>query len=140
MTEAEMDIVAKHYIIAALWADAPEGTNPRATEQATKRAKEIVRLFVSYNEMLIRQVLDSPGWGDNCAQDFGGERCSEWPFAALGHDLYLSSHGHGVGFRDRGLGDLGRAISKVCDPIADRERNRLWYAEPEFYRGWLYLH
>lgn len=31
-----------------------------------------------------------------------------------GHDLYFTSAGHGVGYWDRGLGDIGRALSDAC--------------------------
>lgn len=32
----------------------------------------------------------------------------------LGHDLWLTSQGHGAGFWDRGLGDLGDRLSNNC--------------------------
>ena len=31
-----------------------------------------------------------------------------------GHDFYFTSAGHGVGYWDRGLGDIGRALSDAC--------------------------
>lgn len=39
-------IIADHYIIAALWADSPEGTNPRATAQAKQKALRIAWQFL----------------------------------------------------------------------------------------------
>ena len=32
----------------------------------------------------------------------------------FGHDLYLTTHGHGAGFWDRGLGALGDRLSAAC--------------------------
>ena len=34
----------------------------------------------------------------------------------LGHDLWLTSVGHGVGFWDRGLGELGNRLTEACKP------------------------
>jgi hypothetical protein len=36
------------------------------------------------------------------------------PYEHAGHDLWLTSGGHGVGFWDRGLGNLGDRLSKAC--------------------------
>lgn len=35
----------------------------------------------------------------------------------LGHDLWLTSAGHGVGFWDRGLDDLGDRLTKACEHL-----------------------
>lgn len=34
----------------------------------------------------------------------------------LGHDFWLTRNGHGAGFWDRGLGDLGRRLTDNCKP------------------------
>lgn len=39
----------------------------------------------------------------------------------LGHNLWLTAHSHGVGFWDRGLGDLGDDLTKAAQKL--RERN-----------------
>lgn len=33
-----------------------------------------------------------------------------------GHDFWLTRNGHGAGFWDRGLGELGERLSKACKP------------------------
>ena len=33
-----------------------------------------------------------------------------------GHDFWLTRNGHGVGFWDRGYGDVGRKLSDACKP------------------------
>lgn len=33
-----------------------------------------------------------------------------------GHDFWLTRNGHGAGFWDRGLGELGDRLSKACKP------------------------
>lgn len=37
----------------------------------------------------------------------------------LGHDLWLTRNGHGVGFWDRGLGTLGDTLSDLCRPYGE---------------------
>jgi hypothetical protein len=34
----------------------------------------------------------------------------------IGHDFWLTRNGHGAGFWDRGLGELGERLSKACKP------------------------
>lgn len=40
-------------------------------------------------------------------------------YECAGHDLWLTSAGHGVGFWDRGLGGLGERLSKACGYFTD---------------------
>lgn len=37
----------------------------------------------------------------------------------LGHDIILTRQGHGTGFWDRGLGDLGNKLTDACRPYGD---------------------
>jgi len=36
-----------------------------------------------------------------------------------GHDFWLTRNGHGAGFWDRGLGDLGKALTEHCKPYGE---------------------
>ncbi len=36
--------------------------------------------------------------------------------AQAGHDFWLTRNGHGAGFWDRGLGEVGKRLSKACEP------------------------
>jgi hypothetical protein len=47
-----------------------------------------------------------------------------------GHDFWFSRQGHGVGFWDRGLGELGEGLHKAA-----RGRGEAYC---ETYRGWIY--
>lgn len=35
-------------------------------------------------------------------------------FSLAGHDLWLTENGHGAGFWDRGLGELGEKLTEAC--------------------------
>ncbi len=131
LTAAQIDTIAKHYIIACIWADAPEGTRPRAARASVAEAKTVVRRFYFRNPDLVERALARRGYGSH--PDAGS------PEAALGHDLYLTTHGHGVGFADRTeLGALAPLLHAAADEY-DKAYPQGFYAEPEFYRGWLYL-
>lgn len=42
-------------------------------------------------------------------------QCEQWTGAQrAGHDFWLTRNGHGAGFWDRGLGDLGERLSKAA--------------------------
>lgn len=128
-TRTPAQVMADHYLIAAIWADCPEGTQPRATTQARRVALETCEAFLTQAGSLITAAIVAPGYGSH--PDCGTEHPAH---AALGHDLWLTSQGHGAGFWDRaelraeGLGD---ALTRVAEGFR---------AEPQFYRGWLYLH
>lgn len=123
-----VETMARHYIAAALWADAPEGTRPRATRQAQRHALDVCARFAGMIAQHWPRLQECRAYGAH--PDAGSVE------AALGHDLYLTSAGHGVGFRDRDSlpEDLRDALAELCGwrrPIGEPEAN--------FYRGWLYF-
>ena len=49
--------------------------------------------------------------------DYSRGRGEQWPSAEMaGHDFALTRNGHGAGFWDRGLGEMGDMLSKECKP------------------------
>ena len=48
------------------------------------------------------------------------KRGENWPSAELaGHDFALTRNGHGTGFWDRGLGEMGDMLSEECKPYGE---------------------
>lgn len=128
MTPEQIAVAARHFIIAAIWADAPEGTRPRATFAANVAARGFVARFAATYPAQCAAALACEGYGDH--PDAGS------PEAAFGHDLYLTAAGHGVGFADRAeLGAAGRALRDAL-----RFNWRQWGFDVEFYRGWVHMH
>jgi hypothetical protein len=37
----------------------------------------------------------------------------------IGHDIILTTNGHGAGFWDRGLGKLGDKLTKICEELPE---------------------
>lgn len=127
-------IIAKHYCIAAVWADCPEGTRPRVTKQAYAAAIDIANQFLAMLTPEQKQGIESAyanGYGAH--PDCGN--VSPW-WAAVGHDLYMTRAGHGVGFQDRDAlpETLRRELKNLCG-----WNNPMGEAEVSFYRGWLYI-
>ena len=49
-----------------------------------------------------------------------GKRGENWCRAELaGHDFALTRNGHGTGFWDRGLGDIGDMLTEECKPYGE---------------------
>lgn len=132
----DLDTIAQHMCIAAVWADCEEGTHPRITAAALKTARAYAEAFVSEFPGLTLAAMRADGYGSH--PDAGSAA------AAFGHDLYLTARGHGVGFwcRDElentDPEDTGDSLGeKLSRPLRDDFRK--WSIEAEFYRGWLYL-
>ena len=71
---------------------------------------------------------------ERAADGYGSHPDAGSAEAAFGHDLWLTTRGHGIGFWDRdeleadGLGDR---LTEACERFGE--------PQPQFYRGWLYL-
>lgn len=44
---------------------------------------------------------------------------SDIPADQIGHDFWLTRNGHGAGFWDRGLGELGDKLTALCKPYGE---------------------
>lgn len=130
----EIETIARHYIVAAIWADGPEGMHPRATDQAWRFALVQAARFVEHiGPERFQRIRDAYDTGYGRHPDCG----TVAPYcAALGHDLYMTRAGHGVGFADRD------ALPENLRDWLDNQcgwRGHMGEAESTFYRGWLYF-
>lgn len=128
--EIDLRVMARHYVIAALWVDSPEGTCPQATRQAFDYALKQCDQFSAFivRTGLHHTLLQRPEY-------WAHPDCMGKLEAALGHDLYLTSVGAGVGFWDRDAlaeGELGDILTSYV---------KAWVKHPdvECYRGWMYI-
>lgn len=123
----DLDTIARHFCIAAQWADSEEGTRPQISADARGAALKFAACFTAAHAELCAAAMQADGYGSH--PDAGS------PAAAFGHDLYLTAAGHGVGFADRDeLGDTGEALQEVM-----RTEWRRWHVECYQSRGWLYI-
>ena len=120
---------AEHFLIAAIWADCQEGTNPRASAQAKRAAFNIVHTFMCRHPSLSARALDCAARGYGSHPDCGDAGAA----GAFGHDLWLTMRGHGAGFWDRDElpESLGKELTDACKK----------FGSPDFWqhRGWFYI-
>lgn len=96
-------------IEAALWADLRDDEvgdpmdgydNTDLSEEAREKLARDLREFCENNAKDVVEYIE--GWGRSASD--------------LGHDFWLTKQGHGVGFWDRGLGELGDRLTKATKP------------------------
>lgn len=112
------------YITAALWSDCmppesdPDGESggcegltlrPGARDRMIERGR--LREFVEANDVDLLAYVDAMGpWSGTDSRGYIDNEPAE---ARAGHDLWLTRNGHGAGFWDRDLGELGDRLTKV---------------------------
>ena len=88
--------VLQHYLEAAFWTEKEELDSKDFSDlapEALQRAKSDVQAFIQAAGSLLDQLDDKQ----------------------TGHDFWLTRNGHGAGFWDRGLGEVGEKLSELSD-------------------------
>jgi len=102
-----VDQVFRAYVVCALWSSTGDDERPLdavynagdlAPEAYVAMVKD-VREFVAANKVLLE------GIEEDC----------------VGHDFWLTRNGHGAGFWDRGLGQVGQDLTEACKPFGTSE-------------------
>lgn len=94
--------IADHYAICALWSSTDGDDVPLdrtycvgdINEKTLNRMRGDVEEFIDANADALRE--------------------SKLTDEQIGHDLWLTRNGHGSGFWDRGLGELGKTLSAAA--------------------------
>lgn len=146
ITEDQSLIVARHYLIACAWADAEEGTSPRPTRQSLAVAQKLAQEFAQQIGPEALQMTLDAYTSARLHHD-----CHGSPFAAFGHDLYLTLEGHGAGFWDRDAlcikppaHDFGEDVQTLGDWLTRQCASSRWECAHssgliEFHHGWIYF-
>src|SRR5689334_3846724 len=105
-----LDEFTTAYIECMLWSStdlsdesggAPLDDNYDSGDIALEALREIVQDCASFqenNETLLKAAYSTPNYNEERA----------------GHDFWLTRNGHGAGFWDRGLGEIGDALTKAA--------------------------
>jgi hypothetical protein len=119
LTPAELDAFFQGFIEAMLWStpgdvEAMEEDllNYDLAENTRLALRALCENWTRQQETLLREYVERRQ-PDTCAGPID-------TFAYAGHDFWLTSAGHGVGFWDRGLGDLGDQLTAACKPLEYR--------------------
>ncbi len=102
----DKELFLKGFIDCGMWAEYEEDQDVSIndiTPESMETIKEVISDFVDSNLTLL-SGLDP-------------EQC--------GHDFYLTCNGHGAGFWDRGLKEIGDKLTESCRP----------YGTIQFYTG-----
>jgi hypothetical protein len=103
----KLDAFARAYVEAALWASTDESGEPLdkdydvgdiATETLSEMADDCAK-FERAQEKNLDEARDEHGYDI---------------YERAGHDLFLSRNGHGAGFFDRDLGDVGDRLQEAA--------------------------
>lgn len=92
------------YLAAALWSSCGDDGEPLDEEYG---ADDIAP------DTLARMRADCADFVASNTADLA-EYAERSPAGSAGHDFWLTRSGHGAGFWDRGLGDLGRRLSDAA--------------------------
>ena len=108
-----MDKFTAGYIECALWASIDDDGEPldsvySADDLALEAVKQIeadCRDFQEAQSALLAKAAQDTDYSDDYA----------------GHDFFLTRNGHGAGFWDRGLGDIGHQLTAACKPYGSQD-------------------
>jgi hypothetical protein len=99
-----MDYFTEGYIECAVWATSDDKGEPLDALDADLHPDAIARMVADCDDFQKANRADL-----NEAKD-----TYHRPDSYLGHDFFLTRNGHGTGFWDRGMGELGERLTKAA--------------------------
>ena len=69
------------------------------SKEGVEKLREDCDKFFSENFMLIKEAVKS----------------KDYTYSSAGHDYWLTRNGHGAGYWDRDLGEVGDKLTKACE-------------------------
>jgi hypothetical protein len=121
MSPDHIDTFTRHYLIAALWSSSDgdiESLDKYGLEdlapEAVAKAYEDCLAFQVANADLLRQAYRFYSESGMANHPDAGS-----PQACAGHDFWLTRNHHGVGFWDRGMGELGDRLTAAANTFPE---------------------
>lgn len=113
----DLDVATESYLEAAAWTEEEylglTGAEDWNEDDRLWAKRQVVE-FVRDNEEAVREAIGAPYGLDIYGSD------------EFGHDLWLTRNGHGAGFWDRGLGEVGRKLSHEAQLLGGED---IWFDE-----------
>lgn len=114
--DLDAEEILEHYLIAVLWSSMDAEGEPLddnySVDDVAESAKE--ECFAEITSWL--KYCDSKGLLERYVNHPQVAKSARYSTEAmLGHDFWLTRNGHGTGFWDRGLGELGEQLSDTCE-------------------------
>jgi hypothetical protein len=120
----ELDSFTQAYIEAMFWTEHAPGVSTEEWNATEDHAEGSIPDDVGFDDLsdesLASIVADCREWQEANATDLAlayeafHANGMAYDEASAGHDYWLTRNGHGAGFWDRGLGELGDRLSKAC--------------------------
>ena len=104
MIYTDLDTFTTHYLIAAMWS-----TSDESTDDGGNPIDDTFYLCDFYSDALASARKDC---NDFRAQ--AGDLLNGIDEEQAGHDFWMTREGHGVGFWDRDLGEIGDKLSNIA--------------------------
>jgi len=92
------------YLACALWSSTDDKGNPLDDGRS---------IYDVAPNSIASAMADIDGFIEYCTEE-GIDPFSDLTKEQVGHDFWLTRNGHGAGFWDRGLGELGRKLSDAA--------------------------
>lgn len=111
-----LDTFTRAYIACALWSSTDDNGNPLDEHDGEMAAECLATMesdcsiFQNDNRDLLTMAYADPRW---IAEDQRHDKPA-YDASQAGHDFWLTRNGHGAGFWDRGLGEIGRDLSGMA--------------------------
>lgn len=117
MTPKELSHAAHAYLEAVefteMTPDNPEFEDVEFHGSCITKAFDAVEDFIRGLPLSVEEALEAAMRGE-------GMTLPRYDWEQLGHDLWLTRNGHGVGFWDRGLGELGSDLTKAASAMGEQ--------------------
>jgi hypothetical protein len=123
-TFRDLDSFTQAYIEAMFWTEHAPNVSTEEWNATEDHAEGSIPGDVGFDDLaeesLVDIIDDCRQWQDANLDDLmlayetfhaNGAAYDE---ASAGHDYWLTRNGHGAGFWDRGLGEIGDRLSKAC--------------------------
>lgn len=103
--ETQLDAFTKAYLTAALWSESDDNDIPLDDNYSIADFDE---------HALNTAIVECQAFQAQCHQLLNGI-----PEEQAGHDFWLTRNGHGAGFWDRGLGEIGDKLTEACKSFGE---------------------
>jgi len=105
-----MDDFTKGYIEAALWSSTDDDCNPLDAKYTTDDLTLELKVKITTDCINFQHANRV-----NLALAYDLYPDNEWSNEEqAGHDFWLTRNGHGCGFWDRGIGEVGDTLTEIC--------------------------
>lgn len=121
---SDLDNLVRGYVDAALWADLMVGEGDDMELGSEAYTYDLGDLEIGLLDRITAScrtffAICGPDLYEYCALVRINPNDPDDPMAYAGHDLWLTRRGHGTGFWDRGLGELGERLTKAAKAMGE---------------------